>query len=37
MDSTGLGKGLVADSCEHCNGSSGSIKGHSFLDQLNYC
>jgi hypothetical protein len=33
MDSSGLGSGLAARSCEHGNGpSSGSVRGGDFLD-----
>jgi hypothetical protein len=33
LDSSGSGQGSVADSCEHGNEPSGSIKGKEFLDQ----
>jgi hypothetical protein len=34
MDSTGSGEDPVADSCEHGNEPSGSIKRGEFLQQL---
>jgi hypothetical protein len=35
LNSSGLGKGPVAGSCEHGNEHLGFIKGREFLDQLN--
>jgi hypothetical protein len=32
LDSFSSGQGQEAGSCEHCNESSGSIKGGKFLD-----
>jgi hypothetical protein len=34
LDSTGMGQGPVADSCEHSTEPSSSIKGEEFLDYL---
>jgi len=32
LDASGSGEGQAADSCDHCNGPSGSIEVGKFLD-----
>jgi len=34
LGSSGSGLGSVVGPCKHCNGTSGSIKGGEFCDQL---